>query len=140
MFINRLYTLLLIVLFGSVVMLTVRESIATSAIVQQTQQAQHIQQGQDAESMRWLAMAKFYEKQAPLTNPQLSKPLTSYDAAEASAYRWQAIANYYLKHHGAVLGSQLPKPLTEYDAAEASAYRWQAIANYYLHPGSGGIR
>jgi len=134
MFTNRLYTLLLIVLLGSVVTLTIRESVATSAVVQQ---AQHIQQGQDAESLRWLAMARFYEKQAPLTGPELSKPLTSYDAAEASSYRWQAIADYYLKHHATAPepGSQLPKPLTEYDAAEVSAYRWQAIANYYMHPG-----
>lgn len=137
MFTNRLYTLLLIVLLGSVVTLTIRESAATSAVVQQAQQAQ---QSQDAESLRWLAMARFYEKHAPLTGSQLSKPLTSYDAAEASAYRWQAIADYYLEHHGAVPGSQLPKPLTEYDAAEASAYRWQAIANNYLHLGQGRFR
>ncbi len=90
--------------------------------------------------MRWLAMARFYEKQAMLAGPQLRKPLTSYDAEEASAYRWQAIADFYLKHQGVVPGWYLPKPLTEYDAEEASAYRWQAIANYYSHDGLARIR
>ena len=57
---------------------------------------QRLQRIQDAEIARWQAMAEFYEEQAALTGAQLPKPLTEYDAAEASTYRWQAIGNYYL--------------------------------------------
>ena len=28
---------------------------------------------------------------------ELPKPLTAYDAAEAAAYRWQAMGNHYLR-------------------------------------------
>jgi len=125
------------------VALTIRESVATPAVAERAREAQRIQWSQDAESARWLAVASFYEKQASeasLTDSQLGKPLTSYDAAEATAYRWQAMAKFYLRQQGIVCSSQLSKPLTAYDAAEASAYRWQAICNYYLHDGLARIR
>jgi len=120
MFTNRLFNLLLVAVAAGIVALTVRESAATSAVVQQAQDAQRIQRSQDAESARWLAMARFYEEQASLTGSQPDKPLTSYDASEAMAYRWQAMANFYLKQQEMVVDSQLPKPLTAYDAAEAA--------------------
>jgi hypothetical protein len=142
--INRLFSQLLIVAVVGVLALTIRESAATSAVVQQAQEAQRIQRIRDAEAERWLAMGKFYEGEASLTGSELrnplTKPLTSYDAAEAMAYRWQAMAMFYLRHQGMGSGSQLPKPLTTYDAEEASAYRWQAIGDYYLQERFARIR
>ena len=129
---NRLFSTLLVIVVMGTVALTIRESAATSAVVQRAREARRIQLSQDAENARWLAMARFYEKQPLMTDSPLGKPLTSYDEAEATAYRWQAMAKFYLRQQGIVCSSQLPKPLTEYDAAEADAYRWQAICNYYV--------
>ena len=140
---NRLFNKLLVIVIMGIVALTIRESAATSAVVQRTQETQRIQLRQEAENERWLAMARFYEKQASeasLTVSQLGKPLTSYDAAEIMAYRWQAMAKFYQKQQGMVCSSQLPKALTAYDAAEADTYRWQAICNYYLQHGFARIR
>ena len=136
----RLFGLSLAVVVMGVAAFTIRESAATSAVAQQSDEALRTQQSQDAETTRWVAMATFYEERSSPSGSQLGKPLTSYGAAEASAYRWQAMANFQLNQTGTVSGSQLPKPLTEYDAAEASAYRWQAIATYYKQHGSAGIR
>ena len=129
---NRLFITLLVIVVMGTVALTIRESAATSAAEQQAREAQRIQLSQDAENARWLAMARFYEKQQLMTDSPLGKPLTSYDEAEATAYRWQAMAKFYLRQKGIACSSQLPKPLTEYDAAEADAYRWQAICNNYV--------
>jgi hypothetical protein len=145
---NRLFGPLLTVVIVGVVALTIRESVATSAVVGQAraQEAQFSQRSQDAETARWLAAARFYERQASeeslasLTGSSLIKPLTSYDAAEAMAYRWQAMATFYQKHPEIGAGTQLSKPLTVYDAGEASAYRWQAIYNYYVLYGLARIR
>ena len=137
---NRLFSTLLVIVVMGTVALTIRESAAASAVVQQAKEAQLSQRSRDAETERWLAVARFYEKQQLMTGSQLGKPLTSYDAAEATAYRWQAMAKFYLRQQGIVCSSQLPKPLTAYDAAEASAYRWQAICNYYLQDSWARIR
>ena len=140
---NRLFSILLVIVVMGTVVLTIRESAATSVAEQQVREAQRIQLSQDAENARWLAMASFYEKQASeawLTDSQLGKPLTSYDEAEATAYRWQATAKFYQKQQEMVCSWQLPKPLTEYDAAEADAYRWQAICTYYVQHGVATIR
>ena len=140
---NRLFSTLLVIVVMGTVALTVRESVATSAVVQRAREAQRIQWSQDAESARWLAVASFYEKQASeasLADSQLGKPLTSYDEAEATAHRWQAMAKFYQKQQEMVCSYELPKPLIAYDEAEADAYRWQAICNYYLQHGSARIR
>ena len=127
----RLFGLPLAVVVMGIAALTIRESAATSAVEQQSHEALRTQQSQDAETARWVAMATFYEERSSPAGSQLGKPLTSYDADEASAYRWQAMANFQLNQKGTVSGSQLPKPLTEYDADEGLAYRWQAMSNYY---------
>ena len=113
---HRLFTLLIVLVLAGFAAFTIREAVATSVILQD----------------------------ATAAEPQ--KLLTQYDAAEASAYRWQAIANFYQEletqaQAGAHLpstGARLQKSLTEYDAAEASAYRWQAFADYYQKHGVQG--
>jgi hypothetical protein len=55
--------------------------------------------------------------------------LTTLSAADASAYRWEAMARFY-----ATQGAQIPvtgRDLTTLNAADASAYRWDAIARFY---------
>ena len=136
----RLFGLSLAVVVIGVAAFTMRESAATSAVAQQPHEALRTQESQDAETARWVALATFYEERSSLAGSQPGKPLTSYGAAEVSAYRWQAMANFQLNQKGAVSGSQLPKPLTEYNTEEALAYRWQAIATYYNQHGSAGIR
>src|SRR5687768_12643821 len=116
---NRLFTTLLVIVVMGTVALTIRQSVATSAVVQQAKGVQLSQGSQDADTERWLAVARFYERQQLMRGSQLPKPLTAYDAAEASAYRWQAMAKFYQRQKGTVCSSQLSKPLTAYDAAEA---------------------
>ena len=87
---------------------------------------------------RWIAMAEYYkahgmltraESLVPVTGFTADKLLTDYDAGEASAYRWRAMAQYY---------AQAPTnsvDLTTLSAEEVLAYRWQAMAQYYAsHP------
>jgi len=50
--------------------------------------------------------------------------LTTLSAADASAYRWDAIAKFYA-------GQATTQNLTTLSAAEASAYRWEAMAKFY---------
>jgi hypothetical protein len=60
------------------------------------------------------------------------KDLTTLSAAEISAYRWEAMAKYYE-------GSSA-RDLTTLDAADISAYRWEAMAKYYMsHQSSAAI-
>lgn len=58
-----------------------------------------------------------------------TRDLTTLDAAEISAFRWIAMAEFYAnqnKSQGAVSGD-----LTTLNAADISAYRWNAMARYY---------
>ncbi len=57
-------------------------------------------------------------------NATEATPLT---AADAQAYRWQAMANWYERHGLLNLDSEA--------AADAHAYRWQAMANWYERQG-----
>jgi hypothetical protein len=50
--------------------------------------------------------------------------LSTLSAAEASAYRWDAMAKFYARQAAA-------QNLTTLSAAEASAYRWDAMAKFY---------
>jgi hypothetical protein len=49
--------------------------------------------------------------------------LTTLSAGDVSAYRWQAMADYYTKLQTG--------DLTTLSEADASAYRWGAMADYY---------
>ena len=49
--------------------------------------------------------------------------LTTLSAGDVSAYRWQAMAEYYHRLQSV--------DLTTYRADDISAYRWQAMADYY---------
>jgi hypothetical protein len=50
--------------------------------------------------------------------------LTTLDAGDAAAYRWQAMGRYYM-------GQPPTTDLTTLSADQVSAYRWQAMARYY---------
>lgn len=55
--------------------------------------------------------------------------LTALSAADITAYRWQAVADFY-----AASQAQIPVTggdLTTLSANEVSAYRWQAMADFY---------
>ena len=64
----------------------------------------------------WAAITRFNESQRALADD-----LTSLDAAEASAYRYTAMAKFYA----------MASDLTSLDADEVSVYRWNAIAKFY---------
>jgi len=53
-----------------------------------------------------------------------AQDLTTLSAADASAYRWEAMAKFYA-------GQPATQNLTTLSAAEVSAYRWDAIARFY---------
>jgi hypothetical protein len=55
--------------------------------------------------------------------------LTTLDAAEISAYRWNAMAKFYAANSEQVGTAMVD--LTTLDAAEISAYRWNAMAKFY---------
>jgi hypothetical protein len=60
-----------------------------------------------------------------------SHNLTTLSAADVSAYRWQAMADFY-----AAQQAQIPVTggdLTTLSAVEVSAYRWQAMADFYAN-------
>ena len=48
------------------------------------------------------------------------------DPADASAYRWESAASYFVAHQ------VWPVSLTSLNAADISAYRWDADAAYYV--------
>jgi hypothetical protein len=55
--------------------------------------------------------------------------LTEFDPGDISAFRWNAMADYYAGQNGEQ--SVLFSDLTTFDAAEIVAYRWNAMADYY---------
>jgi hypothetical protein len=50
----------------------------------------------------------------------------SLDPADASAYRWESAASYFVSNQ------VWPVDLTSLNAADVSAYRWEAMAEYYV--------
>lgn len=57
--------------------------------------------------------------------------LTTLSAADISAYRWQAMADFYTTQQ-----AQIPVAgvdLTTLSTADVSAYRWQAMADFYAN-------
>jgi hypothetical protein len=55
--------------------------------------------------------------------------LTTLDAADISAYRWIAMAEFYAANSEQMEAANVD--LTTLDAEEISAYRWNAMAKFY---------
>ena len=72
-----------------------------------------------------LAFGRVSTARSNETQNSLNGDLTSFDAAEVSAYRWNAMAKFYEAQNS------LNGDLTSFDAAEVSAYRWSAMARFY---------
>lgn len=65
-----------------------------------------------------------------LSRPSVVRPFDYEAAANLSAYRWQAMANFYEDN------GLLTRDDFDYEAASnLSAYRWQAMANFYKDNG-----
>ena len=56
--------------------------------------------------------------------------LTTLDAADISAFRWIAMAEFYVAN-SELIGTE-SVDLTTLDAADISAYRWNAMAEFYV--------
>ena len=72
----------------------------------------------DVSTMRWQAMARFYEQQGLLTRDNFNYA----QAADQMAYRWQAMADWYA--NAGLLNDRL-------DPGDVMAYRWTAMARAY---------
>lgn len=108
---NRFFSLIVVLALVLVATLTVREAVATSAVLSDTEKAEHAQaadaarwtamgeyytsveavqpRGQIADSARWTAMAEYYQALAQAQNLDLGRA--------ADAARWTAMAEYYLR-------------------------------------------
>jgi hypothetical protein len=64
--------------------------------------------------------------------------LTTLSATDVTAYRWQAMADFY-----AAQQAQIPVTggdLTTLSAADISAYRWQAMADFYTNQAATAVQ
>jgi hypothetical protein len=114
MFTNRFFTVLAILVLVAVLVLTVQEAIATSAVTSNEHVADSMERSREADTARWQAMADYYQK----GNVQ---PMDRSRAADAA--RWEAMAEYYQM--------QAEAPNLQRGRA-ADAARWTAMAEYYL--------
>jgi len=109
---NRFFNLLVVMALVLVASLTVREALATSTVLSDTEKAQAADAAhwtamgeyyadletiqsreQAADAARWIAMGKYYENQAKFQNLGLNHT--------ADAARWTAMAEYYLRLNSA---------------------------------------
>lgn len=111
MFTNRFFTVFVVVALTAVIVLTVREAMATSAVASNAEEALSIERSRSADTARWEAMGKYYENQAPRLRSR-----------SAETARWEAIAEYYQSVEEA-------QDLQRGRAADAD--RWTALAEYY---------
>ena len=81
MFTNRLFTVLVILALAAVIMLTVREAMATSAVASNAEETLRVERSRSADTARWEAMGKYYENQAQYLRSR-----------SAETARWEAIA------------------------------------------------
>ena len=108
---NRFFSLLVVMALMLVVTLTVREAVATSAVLSEVQKAER---AQAADAARWTAMGEYYQ---------------GFDVARrerslaAETARWTAIGAYY---------SDLAEAQLQLSRA-ADAARWTAMSEYYKH-------
>ena len=115
MFTNRFFTVLVILMLAAVIVPTVREAMATSAVASNAEEALSIERSRSADTARWEAMGEYYKNQAPRLRSR-----------SAETARWEAIAEYYQSveeaHH-----------LQRGRAADAA--RWTDLAeDYQSHP------
>jgi len=109
---NRFFNLLVVMALVLVASLTVREALATSIVLSDTEKTQAADAArwtamgehyadletiqsreQAADAARWIAMGKYYENQAKFQNLGLNHT--------ADAARWTAMAEYYLRLNSA---------------------------------------
>jgi|SRR5690349_19341430 len=115
MFTNRFFTVLVSLALAAVIVLTVREAMATSAVAFNAEEALSNERSRSADTARWEAMGKYYENQVPRLRSR-----------SAETARWEAIAEYYQSVEEA-------HNLRRGRAADTA--RWTALANYYQgHP------
>ena len=115
MFTNRIFTVLVILVLAAVIVPTVREAMATSAVAPNPEEAPSIERSRSADTARWEAMGKYYENQVPRLRSR-----------SAETARWEAIAEYYQSVEEA-------HNLQRGRAADAA--RWTVLAHYYQsHP------
>jgi hypothetical protein len=132
---SRFFNLFVALALVVVTALTVHAGIATSNLVnsgtidsegarwmamaefsaRQAQEAARIQRVQEADTARWLALAKAY---APTKNAQPAQP--AYDAETA---RWVALGEFYAK--------QAQEAQRIQRVQDADAARWTAMAKFY---------
>ena len=115
MFTNRLFTVLVSLALAAVIVLTVREAMATSAVASNAEEALRVERSRSADTARWEAMGKYYENQA---QHQRSR--------SAETARWEAIAEYY---------QSVEEAQDVQRGRAADAARWTDLAEYYQsHP------
>jgi hypothetical protein len=115
MFTNRFFTVLVILALAAVIVLTVREAMATSAVASNAEEALRVERSRSADTARWEAMGKYYENQA---QRQRSR--------SADTARWEAIAEYY---------QSVEEAQNVQRGRDADAARWTDLAEYYQrHP------
>lgn len=107
---NRFLNLLVLMALALVATLTVREAVATSAVLSDTEKAQR---AQVADAARWTAMGEYYAN--------VSEVQSRGQAADAA--RWTAMSEYY---------KNLAKSQNLDRGRAADAARWTAVADYYL--------
>ena len=107
---NRFFNLLVLMALVLVATLTVREAVATSAVLSDTEKAGR---AQAADAARWTAMGEYYASAAEV-QPR---------GQAADAARWTAMGKYY---------ENLAKSQNLDRGRAADAARWTAMAEYYL--------
>jgi hypothetical protein len=107
---NRFLNLLVLMALALVATLTVREAMATSAVLSDAQKAER---AQAADAARWTAMAEYYASAAEVQSR----------GQAADAARWTAMGEYY---------KNLAKSQNLDRGRAADAARWTAMADYYL--------
>ena len=90
MFTNRFFTVLVILVLTAVIVLTVRDAMATSAVAPNAEEALRIDRSRSADTVRWEAIAEYYQRVEEAHNLQRGRA--------ADAARWTDLAEYYQSH------------------------------------------
>jgi hypothetical protein len=114
MFAKRFLTVLIGIALAAVLVLTVQEAIAISAVTSNAEEALRMERSRDANAARWEAMGEYYRGLAEAQNLERSRT--------ADTTRWKAMAEYYQSVAEA-------QNLVRSRAADSA--RWTAMAEYY---------
>jgi hypothetical protein len=106
---NRFFNVLVLMALVLVATLTVREAMATSAILSDAEKAER---AQAADTARWMAMGEYYAAVEAVQSR----------GRAADAARWTAMGEYY---ENLAMSQNLDR------GRAADAARWTAMANYY---------